>query len=621
MHHVGYWILVAIGFGFLIFAHELGHFLAAKAVGVRVLRFALGFGPRLLGKKIGETDYCVCLVPCGGYVKMAGGEGGGDEEATGAPDEFPAKTPGQRALIVLAGPFMSVLVAVPLLFGLFLGGMERPSSRIDGVVPGMSAWKAGLRRGDRITGIREQREDAWKEIRLWREVEANAILGDKVGDVVVRVDRNGTERHFELTTDENNYLGVRAGIAGRSKGYVSLVVDWVAEDSPAEKAGLGPGCRLLEVAGRRVYTWPDVDVAALENPKNEVNITFAAPEGEVRATTVRLGSEPYWGLGVLANRPNRVRLVRPGFPAEKAGIQPGDRIAKLNGQPASNWPELRRLVLDAAPGEVELTVLRDEGQFTASVALEEGETVADVLGIDPDAYPVVEGFLPGSAASAAGIQPGERLTGLRRAGSDRKPEDLAYRDTVHLLAWAGDAPEDGGEAPVLEVIFRRDGEERTAEVALVRGELGLLDAEPRLDMWQTLEPGRPVAALGQAFVETGRWLTVAAVSLWRLVTGRLSAEMLAGPVLILTASRAQAEAGFARFVEFLVIITVHLGLINLVPLPILDGGHIAFLAVEKLRRKPVPEKLMAGLMYAGIGALVLLMIFVTRNDILRILGR
>ena len=70
-HQIGYWALVVLGFGFLILVHELGHFIACKLVGVRVERFALGFGPRLFGRKLGQTDYCICAIPCGGYIAIA----------------------------------------------------------------------------------------------------------------------------------------------------------------------------------------------------------------------------------------------------------------------------------------------------------------------------------------------------------------------------------------------------------------------------------------------------------------------------------------------------------------------------------------------------------------------
>ena len=103
--------------GVLIFIHELGHFLMAKKVGIRVDKFSLGFPPNILSKKVGETTYCIGLIPLGGYVKMAGENP--DEELTGDESEFMSKTVGQRAAVVFAGPFMNYVLAVFLLIMLF----------------------------------------------------------------------------------------------------------------------------------------------------------------------------------------------------------------------------------------------------------------------------------------------------------------------------------------------------------------------------------------------------------------------------------------------------------------------------------------------------------------------
>jgi len=591
---------------------------------VRVERFALGFGPRLFGKKIGQTEYCICAIPCGGYVKMAGGEG--EQQTTGAPDEFPSKTPGRRALVVAAGPAVSLLAAVPLLFFLLFAGLERPASRIDRIVPGMAAWDAGVKRGDLITGLKRRDEHSWKEIRLWREVRFNAALRDKVGDIVVRVERGDQEKQFHLKTDDEGRIGVRWSTVGTGQGYLTTTVGVVPRGSPAEKAGIEPGCEIVEIAGRKVHTWDDVRFAVLENPGKQVPVKFRspAPERRLKTGTLTIETKKHWGLGIIANRPNKVRLVRRDFPAQKVGLKPGDAIVAVNGRPVKNWPELEQAVLDAAPAEIELKVARapesEDGEEDTKPAVEEltfkvqpepGDHIGDVLGIAAQDNPVVEGFLPGSSAKA-GIPIGAELVSIVKPDSKRKPVEFKYADHVHQLTWPGKEP------PELELAFTVLGKEQTAQVTLAQIELGDLDLSPQLDMCRAVKPGRPLAALGQAFVETGQWMEFAARGLWMLVRGKLSLKMLSGPVMILTATRYQAEAGLGKFIEFLVIITIHLGIINLVPFPILDGGHLAFLAIEKIRRKPLSERVMATLMYAGMVVLIALMIFVTGNDIMRL---
>ena len=141
--------------GILIFIHELGHFLVAKKVGIRVEKFSLGFPPNIFRRKWGETEYCIGLIPLGGFVKMAGENP--DEEAKGAPDEFMSKTVGQRAAVIFAGPFMNYVLAIVLLIGLFAFGSQ-PIFDSDRILVGelqedAPAMMAGMKAGDEIIAI------------------------------------------------------------------------------------------------------------------------------------------------------------------------------------------------------------------------------------------------------------------------------------------------------------------------------------------------------------------------------------------------------------------------------------------------------------------------------------
>lgn len=142
--------------GVLIFVHELGHFLVAKWAGIRVERFSLGFPPKMIGKTVGETEYCISWVPLGGYVKMAG-ENPDEEEVTGDPREFMSKTVGQRSLVILAGPMMNFVSAMVIFIAvLWLHGSDvvDPNNVVVGpVVAGSPAEHLGLKRGDVIVAI------------------------------------------------------------------------------------------------------------------------------------------------------------------------------------------------------------------------------------------------------------------------------------------------------------------------------------------------------------------------------------------------------------------------------------------------------------------------------------
>ena len=142
--------------GVLIFIHELGHFLVAKWAGIRVERFSLGFPPKMIGKTIGETEYCISWVPLGGYVKMAG-ENQDEEEVTGDPREFMSKTVGQRSLVILAGPLMNFFAAMLIFIGvLWIHGRDvvDPDNVVVGpVLAGSPAEQMGLKRGDVISAV------------------------------------------------------------------------------------------------------------------------------------------------------------------------------------------------------------------------------------------------------------------------------------------------------------------------------------------------------------------------------------------------------------------------------------------------------------------------------------
>ena len=181
-------VLVAIlGLIFLIVVHELGHMLTAKALGVRVPEFGIGFGPPLLKKKIGSTTYSFRIILLGGFAKMAGM----NDEAEG-PDTFPAKAPWRRALIIFAGPLANILAAVAILAVVLMtsGAVTAVKPEVQQVEPGSMAEEVGIRPGDRLVAVDGQRIEAWDGFS--REV-SQRRPGEEIR---VTVERGGEERTF-----------------------------------------------------------------------------------------------------------------------------------------------------------------------------------------------------------------------------------------------------------------------------------------------------------------------------------------------------------------------------------------------------------------------------------------
>lgn len=199
------WLAFGFTLSLIILLHEWGHFIMARRVGVKVERFSLGFGPKILGITRGDTEYAVCLFPLGGYVKMAGESM--DEGPARHPWEYRARRVGERVAIVLAGPLINYALGFALFFAIYLVGAPLISTRIGEVVQDFPASEAGLRAGDRILEINGKSLESWEEV-------TRAIHGERE-KLVVTLDREGLTLTQEIKPrlqEVTNVLGVKMKI-------------------------------------------------------------------------------------------------------------------------------------------------------------------------------------------------------------------------------------------------------------------------------------------------------------------------------------------------------------------------------------------------------------------------
>lgn len=331
----------------------------------------------------------------------------------------------------------------------------------------------------------------------------------------------------------------------------------------------------------------------------------------------------YWlvfMVGVQGMRP-LVAEPLPGSAAASAGLAAGDEILAIDGRPVPTWQVLHtRLIdraLDRAP--VRLTVARDGGAPREILLPLDGvrvdpEFLFTDLGLrpfDPPIPAVIESVLPGEAADQAGLRKGDRLVAA---------DGVPVRSWQDWAAWVRERP-----GQVVRVSVEREGQTFERDLILGnadgQGRFGARVAVPP-DLWQDLRAEHrlgPIAATGAALVQTWQMSALTLKMLLRMVQGEVSVKNVSGPIQIAQVAGFSAQVGLVSFLSFLAIVSISLGVLNLLPVPMLDGGHLMFYGIEAVKGSPVSERTMEAGARLGLLLLAGLMSLAFYNDIMRLL--
>lgn len=693
------------GLSFLIFVHELGHFLAAKKVGIRVEAFCIGFQPTIFGFRArffafrrGDTEYALGMVPFGGYVRMAGEEAG--DEKTGSDDEFSSKSIGERAFVLVAGSAMNLIFGFLFFIVAFTMGFETPSAVVGAVVPHQPAWEAGLRPGDHIVGIDGSPKKEYMEVAtiialngtessLTLDVErdgkplqksmtpkkdpvrgmpfvgfrpsvrlrigvvnegsaadrAGVRVGDNIRSIELRTGENSLRIPSNLHANQqwemlstfalSHQTGQVALELERDGATVNAVVELEASEQPTEGAPvlgftrarrmieavlpgspaadvLRAGWEIVELQGQRVRQVDAWTVAQLAANAAEVHFTTATGEQGTVATESLIA----WLANDvrLTTESNEIDSILENGVAAKLGLEQGDRILSIGGFPVSGATSLKRLDFEGKDTEI-VTWSASKGVSTHPWKSVDGTPDLGVKFVDEVYVGTVN---EGSAADEAGLKPGDHLLEINGA------EVLSWSDVTSNVRTITPAPfwrvwkrSADFEGKQLNVKVSRAGTPVTIECTsrpYAGGKLGLAVSEDTV-LLKTSIAGACVEGPRRCWL----WSVRIPLTFLALLSGDVSPKNLAGPVGIIQVGGAASTRGIGMLIFILAVISVNLGIFNLMPFPILDGGHILFLVIEKIKGSPVSDRIQQWAFLVAFIMLIGLAIFVTYHDIMRLL--
>ncbi|MDP6439591.1 MAG: RIP metalloprotease RseP [Candidatus Brocadiia bacterium] len=594
-------ILLAIAaVSVVIIVHEIGHLLMAKAVGVRVEVFSIGFWKKIVAFRRGDTEYRLSLVPFGGYIKMAGELVG---EGSGAPDEFSSKTPGQRALVFVAGVSANIVFALVAFIIAFTIGVPFEVAEIGELERGLPAWKAGLRVGDRIVQLDDLRDPDFEDVLR------TVALGGKE-DVHVIVERAAQEITYAVEVEYDKRLGLRR------LGFrvpVEPVITQLSEAGegetrwPAREAGLRLNDRVVAVDGKRVASAQQM-MGLLGKVKGlDVELTVERKDGEY---TFAVHAEPKRRLLIgISGDSTIIKAVQNDGPAERMGLQKGDRIVRVGDRPVGSVIDLDEAIR-ARDGRVAMTVERNGDEFPIEGEVPDEQAVGELLfSVQFESSNKLAWVNAEGAAWEAGMRPGDVIVAI----NDEEVE--SWEDVLR------ENGRNGSEARTVRWLRggKKFAKSVTPRPVIEEGglDLGLAFTRPKMRTRRY----SIAESVGVGLRKTVGEVKGVFVMLRSIGKGQVSPRNVGSIGSIAVVTYRAAKYGPGKLLYWAAMLSTIIAVVNILPIPVLDGGHLAFVAMEKMRGRPVSERVMLVSQYAGLSLLVAVMAYALRNDVLRFFFR
>jgi len=651
-------VIVLLGFGSVVLVHEFGHFIIAKLGGIKVEAFSIFMPPTLLGirktragfklrflpsvygprgeesaEPSEETEYRIGVFPFGGYVKLLGQEDTGPVKQVADPRSFANKSVGIRAAVIAAGVTFNVISAALIFMVVFLVGIHLPPPVVGDVLPKSPAAQAGLRPGDEVIRIDGKTDDL-----DFSNILLAAALSNADEPVPITVRRaDGTTRDVTLVAESS------PGGQFRDFGVtqpMSLKIASIAEPNTLrERTGLLPGDRITAVNDRPVEQYWDLAAIVRATLTPTIRITAERPEDSRAVEQVQTELPLSWtvsdngdvkteaDLNHVYSMVPRLRIMdvdrdRRSADNGEAHLMAGDIIVAAAETQNPTYKELRDITAEYEGKPLPLQVLRTDAN-----GVEQTVAVSVTPKREPGSDRVVIGFLPSLDARHAVVAKAltvegrpaavEIPRGARIVSVGGKPVASFHDVVAEIKRWPGqpvtlqyqlDDQAEGG------VTLPATWTEQAVSVQSV-----LAEGVPFKPLERLYQASNPVHAISMGYHRTWTFIAQTYITLKRLISGLISPRNLMGPVGIITVSyQIVAEQPMVNYVYFLGLISATIAVINFLPIPPFDGGLIVLMLVEKIKGSALNERTQGILAYAGWAMVLLLLIYVTFNDIGRI---
>lgn len=641
---------VVLGLGFLIFIHELGHFVAAKLCNVRVEAFSIGFGPPVPGChfKYGETEYKLALFPIGGYVKMPGEYPSETQEAEvkNDPRTFMNQSVGERMFIISAGVIMNMLFGLLIFIYVYTQGKTERAPFFGGIEPGSPAYSAGVRAGSNLLQVQDNDKPSYDDLFF-----ASALASPGKTEIHLKWRTpEGLEQEAKVIpqrtkTDLRPVMGIGFPYGLTLFRFEEVGKSPATPGTPAAQAAFRGGDVFIGVRAKG-----DLEFRRLNNgwDYQQAEHDFRGKPMELqvdrKGETLVLEVAPAYvhSFGLVMEMGPILAVAQHNTSGGTSKFEVGDVITALNGSADFDPMRLPDLLTDLAAqgGKLVLTVQRNgqsvtieldpkafqgRGTWIESVPSRQQSPLAiPALGIAYQVKPTIKKVAKDSPAARAGLVPGQTL----------KEVTIEYRDpnkpeTVERTLKAA-VDDENYQWPTLFWLLQADqprewaltftdakGQETNVKLSSIEDKTWpwpnrgfRLENQTRI---RTAESISEAIALG--WKDTHQFVGRIYVNLYSLIRGYLSPKLLSGPIEMVRITYNVAGLSWTEFLHFLAIISINLAVVNFLPIPVLDGGHMVILIIEKIRGKPVSERILVIVTIAGLCIVLCLMLFTIVIDI------